>query len=404
MPDPQQSPVGPLHGIRVVELSRLIAGPSCAQILADLGADVVKVERSPAGDEVRQTGPGFVRDGEGRRTSLSSLFVACNRNKRSIALDFADEADLATLKALIARADVFIENFKPGGLARYGLDPESLSRAHPLLIHLSVTGFGSDSHLTDRPATDGVLQAISGFQSLNGEADGPPQRASVPVVDLCAGLYAAVAVLAALRSREVQGEPGQHCDIALLDSAMALVASRAIDYRLTGEVPRRNGNALSDSAPCNVYRCRDGDMFVQAAWDQRFQSLCEAIGRRDLAGDPRFAARPERVRNAAELDRELADSLRHWTLADLSEALSAAGVIFAPVNTIDCALESEPVLERGLEREMDGARGGRVPMIASPIRLSRTPVRYRMAPPEPDENREAILRDWLQDLPADTRG
>jgi len=403
VPDPDQGSVGPLDGIRVVELSRLIAAPSCAQILADFGADVVKVERSPAGDEVRQTGPGFVRDGEGRPTSLSSLFVACNRNKRSIALDFADEADLATLKALIARADVFIENFKPGGLARYGLDPESLSRAHPQLIHLSVTGFGSDSRLTDRPATDGVLQAISGFQSLNGEPDGTPQRSSVPVVDLCAGLYAAVAVLAALRSREVQGGLGQHCDVALLDSAMSLVASRAIDYRLTGVVPRRKGNALPDSAPCNVYRCRDGEMFVQAAWDQRFHDLCKAIGRADLASDPRFAVRSERVGHAEELDRELAEALQHFTLADLSEALAAAGIIFAPVNTIDRALESEPVRERGVEREMDDAHGRRVPVIASPIRLSRTPVRYRMAPPEPDEHREAILRDWLG-APAATRG
>ena len=379
----------------MVELGRLIAAPSCAQILADLGADVIKVEQAPAGDPVRQTGPGFVADAEGRPTDLSSLFVWCNRNKRSIAIDLKNPDDLATLHALIARADVFVENFKPGGLAPYGLDEASLRAAHPALIHLSLTGFGPDGPWSGRPATDGVLQAVSGFQSLNGEADGMPQRASVPIVDVCAGLYAVIAVLAALRSREVQGGPGQHCDVALLDCAMALVGSRALDYRLTGEVPARTGNALPDSAPCNVYRCRDGEMFVQAAWDARIAALAIAIGRPDLAEDPRFAARAERLRHAGALDAELAAEFLRFDLADLAQRLDAAGVIHAPVNAIDRALDSEQVRFRGLERTAMLADGAPVPMIASPIRLSHTPVAYRQPPPRPDEHRAAILEEWL---------
>lgn len=386
---------GPLQGLKVLEISRLIAGPSCAQILGDLGADVVKIERKPKGDEIRHIGPGFVRDEAGGQTDLSSMFLSFNRNKRSIALDLTDDMDRETIRRLAVEADVFLENFKSGGLDKYGLGYSSLRALNPNLIYVSITGFGLDGPWADRPGTDGVLQALSGFQSLNGEPDQLPQRASISIIDICAGLYAAISVLAALRNREVLGGPGQQIDTALLDCAMYIVGSRVLDYRLTGISPQRIGNGLANSSPCQVYSCRDGEMFVQAAWDDHFVRLAEAVERPELARDGRFSKSSDRIAHAVALDRELGSIFQQFTVAELNDRLEKAGILHAPVNSIAQALDNVQVKHRKLEIVTETQGGLPAPMIASPIRLSETPVTYRRPPPELGQHRAEVLSDWL---------
>jgi crotonobetainyl-CoA:carnitine CoA-transferase CaiB-like acyl-CoA transferase len=386
---------GPLAGVKVLELSRLIAGPSCAQILADLGADVVKVERKGGGDELRGSGPGFLKDANGQKTQESSMFLAFNRNKRSIEMDLSDPGDLKTVRRLVAEADVFIENFKVGVLAKFGLDYESLNQLKPDLIYLSVTGFGLDGPYAMRPGTDGVCQAISGFQSLNGEPDGPSQRANVSVIDMFTGLYAAVSVLAALRNKEVLGGGGQHADSALLDSAMYLVGSRALDYRLTGVVPRRSGNVMAHAAPSQVYACSDGEVFVQAAWDDHFARLCAGLGREDLAADPRFTLWNDRVANRVAMNEVLCAEFAKMTVAVAETMLEGADILHAPINSIAQALDNPQVKHRGIAMTAAHTLGVDAPLMASPIRLSKTPVAYVRPPPMLGEHTEEVLREWL---------
>lgn len=390
-----EAAAGPLAGIKVLELGRLVAAPLCGQILGDLGADVVKVEQKGVGDSYRHYGPAFLKDADGAKTAESSSYLSVNRNKRSMELDFADPADLATVRALAAQCDVFIENFKVGDLAKYGLDQESITKANPNVIYLSVTGFGQTGPYAQRPGTDGVCQALSGFQSITGEEDRPPQRVGVVVIDLLTGVYAAVSVLAALRHREVLGGGGQAIDAALLDTAMAMTANRSVDYAISGEVPRRHGNRVPGLAPSQLYGCRDGEVFVQAAWDDHFRRLCNGLGRPDLAADPRFGGWDDRVANEAALNAELEAEFRKRTTGEASDLLEAAGILHAPVNTIPQALENPQVVHRGLQVRTNHPLQDDIPLIASPIRLSKTPITYRRPPPMLGEHTDEIIRDWL---------
>jgi crotonobetainyl-CoA:carnitine CoA-transferase CaiB-like acyl-CoA transferase len=386
---------GPLSGIRVLELGRLIAAPTCGQILGDLGADVVKVERSDSGDEYRNYGPHFIKDAAGENTREASSFMSVNRNKRSISLDFSDPESLRTARQLAERCDVLIENFKVGALQKYGLDREAVSRANPQVIYLSVTGFGQDGPFATRVATDGVCQAMSGFQSLNGEPEGEAQRTGVSIVDMVTGLYGAISVLAALRAREVLQSGGQSIDAALLDAAVALVGHKATDYRLSGVEPRRNGNAHVGAAPSQDYRCRDGWIFVQAAWDHHFERLCHCLGKPELAQDERFRFWSARVQNSAVLNSVLEPLFADQTVAELSARLDAAEILNAPINSVPEALENAQVKHRALEVPMRHPLGAEVRLTASPVRLSKTPVSYRRPPPMLGQHTAEVLRDWL---------
>jgi len=388
---------GALTGIRVLELGRLVAAPTCGQILGDLGADVVKVERAGKGDEYRSYGPHFLADPAGGPSMESSAWISANRNKRGIALNFADPADLEVLRQLAARCDVFIENFKAGGLRRFGLDYASVAAVNPDVIYLSVTGFGQDGPYAQRPGTDGVCQALSGLQNVTGEPDRPSQKVGVTVVDLVSGLNAAISVLAALRAREVRGKGGQQIDAALMDSALWLVAHKAIDFRISGQVPYRTGNAVAGAAPSFTYVAADGEIFIQAAWDDHFQRFCQAIDRPDLAADPRFSAWRDRDENQKELNALLQEEIGRYNIADLVARLEAAQILHAPVQTVAQALDDPHVRFRANEVRQSHP-WGEVTTIASPHRLSRTPPTYRRAPPLLGQDNAEVLADWLGPL------
>lgn len=383
----------PLAGVRVLELGRLVAAPFAGQILGDLGADVVKVEH-PNGDEYRRYGPSFLHDLEGEPTQLSSGFISNNRNKRSIAVDFAMDDGARIIRRLAGCADIFIENFKVGGLMKFGLDKESLRKLHPNLIYLSVTGFGQDGPFVDRPATDGAIQAMSGLQSLTGEPEGPPQRVGALVVDMMTGLYSVIAAVAALRYRDTVGR-GQHIDMALLDCAMTSVATQVAEFRLSGVSPHRQGNSQPGSVPAQSYRCQDGYVQIQAAFDTHFARLCTCFGMPELAQDPRFAGRQGRAQNKSALNDILEPEFARRTTGQVFDLLASAGVICAPASDIPAALENPQAVARGLEMRFDVPGRHQIPHIASPLRFSESRVTYDRPPPDVGEHTDDVLLDWL---------
>ena len=390
--------IRPLSGIRVVELGRLVAAPLAGQILADLGADVVKVEH-PRGDEYRRYGPSFLAETGGAAPQLSSGFLSNNRNKRSIAIDFATGEGRDLVCRLAGHADVFIENFKVGGLARYGLDEAALRALHPRLIYLSVTGYGQTGPYSGRPATDGAIQAMSGLQSLSGEADGPPQRAGTLIVDVMTGIYSALAVVAALRQRDCLGN-GQHIDMALLDCAMASLSASIAEYRLSGEDPVRHGNTQPGSVPARSFECRDGHVQIQAAFDEHFARLCACFGYAELARDPRFATRTARVEHEAALNAILEPEFATRTVSEIFQLLGPANIICSPVNSVATALRDPQVISRALEQDFVFPDGRTVPNVASPLRLSAAPVSYDRPPPRIGQHTGEVLASWL-DIGAD---
>ncbi|NIJ21324.1 crotonobetainyl-CoA:carnitine CoA-transferase CaiB-like acyl-CoA transferase [Sphingomonas naasensis] len=350
----------PLAGIRVVELARILAGPWCGQLLADLGADVVKVERPGAGDDTRHWGPPFLHtpDGENRD---AAYFHACNRGKTSLAIDIATPEGQQTVRALIADADVVIENYKVGGLAKYGLDPASLRAAHPRLVVCSITGFGQDGPYAGRAGYDFIIQGMGGAMSLTGEPDGSPQKSGVAYADIFTGVYSAVAILAALRHRDADGE-GAHIDMALLDTQVGVLANQALNWMADpARVPHRMGNGHANLAPYQAFETRDGALIVAVGNDSQFRKLCDVLGL-DLADDARFATNPARVTNRAALIAPIETTIRGWAKADLYEALEAAGVPAGPINAVDEVFADPQVIARGMRIERDG-----LPGLASPI-------------------------------------
>lgn len=374
---------GALAGLKVLDLSRVLAGPYCGQVLGDLGADVVKVE-SPAGDDTRQWGPPFLAEGE------AAYFHAANRNKRSIMLDFTAADDLRRVKALAGRADVVIENFKRGGLAKFGLDAASLRAANPRLIYCSITGFGQTGPLADRPGYDFMIQGMGGLMSVTGEAGGQPMKTGVAVADLFTGLFAATAILAALNHRHATGE-GQVIDCALLDAQAAMLANQASNWLNGGVCPGRMGNAHPNITPYQVFACADGHLIVAVGNDRQFTALCDALG---LPPDPRFADNASRVRHRDALEAALAAPLGRLTRAEALARLERAGVPCGPINSV-ADVFAEPQLEaRGAVTELTRQDGLVSRGVAYPPKLSASPASYRAAPPALDSGAASALSDW----------
>ncbi len=344
----------PLAGLKVLELARILAGPWAGQLLADLGAEVVKVERPGTGDDTRAWGPPFAADG------ASAYFHACNRGKQSLAIDLKGADGQRQVRALAAEADVVIENFKPGALARYRLDHAALSALNPGLVYCSITGFGQTGPYAGRGGYDFIIQAIGGAMSLTGESDGTPQKSGVAYADLFTGLYSTVAILAALRERDRSGK-GAHIDMALLDSQVAVLANQALNWMVSGEVPRRMGNGHSNLVPYQAFRVADGELIVAVGNDRQFSRLCIILDLPDLAGDERFRTNPARVANRAELIPLLQQKMLTRRRAEFAGALEAAGIPAGPINEVAAVFGDPQVVHRGMKLE------GQVPGLASPI-------------------------------------
>lgn len=350
----------PLAGLKVVELARILAGPWCGQLLADLGAEVIKVERPGAGDDTRHWGPPFLHGPAGENLD-AAYFHACNRGKESRFIDIATPEGQAEVRALIADADVVVENYKVGGLVKYDLDPASLRAANPRLVVASITGFGQTGPYAPRAGYDFIIQGMGGFMSLTGEPDGAPQKAGVAYADIFTGVYTAVAILAALRRRDATGE-GAHIDMALLDTQVGVLANQALNWMAVPEkVPHRMGNGHANLAPYQAFHAKDGELIVAVGNDSQFRKLCAVLGL-PLAEDPRFATNPARVTNRAELIPLLETAIGTWAKADLYEALEAHGVPAGPINTLDEVFADPQVQARGMKIEREG-----IPGLASPI-------------------------------------
>lgn len=392
-------PAGALAGLRVLDLSRVLAGPWAGQLLADLGADVVKVERPGLGDDTRAWGPPWLDDGEGRATSETAYYLSANRNKRSVTIDLSQPEGQRLVRELAAQADVVIENFKVGGLEQYGLDHASVRAQNPRLIYCSITGFGQTGPYAPRAGYDFLIQGMGGLMSLTGRPDNEagegPMKVGVALTDVMTGLYATVAVLAALSHRERTGE-GQHVDMALLDVQVACLANQASNYLVGGTVPRRIGNAHPNIVPYQEFPTADGYMIIAVGNDGQFVKLCAALGHAEWADDERFITNPQRVKHRAAL----IDLLRGVTITrgttDWVAAMEVAGVPCGPINTLDRVFEDPQVQARGLRIEMPHPLAGKVPLVANPIRLSGTPVAYRRAPPTLGQHTDEVLAQWLK--------
>ncbi len=372
-----------LKGIRVVELARVLAGPTTGQTLADLGADVIKVE-SPEGDETRRWGPPFIEtDGE----PSAAYFHSCNRGKRSIVADFGSERGREIVRRLAARADVLVENFKVGGLKKFGLDYGSLEPLNPRLIYCSVTGFGQTGPYAKRAGYDFLIQGMSGVMDITGEADGPPEKAGIAISDLFTGLYGVIGIEAALIARERSGK-GQHIDLSLFDSMTTMLANQAMNYLASGRSPRRMGNAHPNLAPYQTLPVADGWLIVAVGNDGQFSRLCRVLGLEAIAVDSRFATNPGRVTNRVEMERALMAKTRLWSRNALLEALEAAVVPAGPINTIADLFADPQFLARGMRIEPQGTAG-----IRSPMLMSANPLALERRSPNLGEHQDEILRE-----------
>jgi crotonobetainyl-CoA:carnitine CoA-transferase CaiB-like acyl-CoA transferase len=383
----------PLEGIRVLDLSRVLAGPWCTQLLADLGAEVIKVEKPGEGDDTRAWGPPYVQSADGRARE-SAYFLSANRGKRSVAIDIAHPRGARLVAQLAARCDVLVENFKVGGLARYGLDQASLSAAHPGLVYCSITGFGQDGPYAGRPGYDFVVQGMSGLMSVTGEPGGEPMKAGVAIVDVFTGLYAANAIQAALRMRERTGL-GTHIDLALLDVQVAAMANQALNYLASGSNPARHGNAHPNIVPYQSFRTADVPVTVAVGNDQQFRRLCDVLGCPGLAADARFASNELRVRHREALLPLLQELLLAREAAHWLARLEAAGVPAGPVNTMQQVFADPQVRHRGLRQELEHARVGGVPGVRCPIRMTGAEVGSTLAPPALGADTRAVLAGVL---------
>jgi formyl-CoA transferase len=390
---------GALSHIRVLDLSRVLAGPTCSQTLADLGAEVIKIERPGAGDDTRSWAPPYLKDGEDRDTSEAAYYLSCNRNKQSVTVDISKPQGQEIIRALAAKSDVLLENFKVGDLARFNLDYEKLRVINPGLVYCSITGFGQTGPYAKRAGYDFLIQGMGGLMSITGERDempgGGPQKVGVAVTDIMTGMYSTIAILAALSSREKTGE-GQYIDMALLDVGVAMLGNMHLNYFTSGEVPKRWGNAHPNIVPYEAFPCSDGHMILAAGNDSQFRKFCEVAGCAELAEDPRFSRNDSRVRQRETLVPLLAAIIKKRKRDDWVSSLEAAGVPCGPINNTDQVFEDPQVRHRGMKFDMPHPLGGSVPLVASPMRLSGTPVEYRSAPPTLGQHTDSVLCDVLE--------
>jgi len=374
---------GPLEGIRVLDLSRVLAGPYCAMILGDLGAEVIKIEQPGRGDETRAWGPPFA-GGE------SAYYLCANRNKKSVTLNLHHEEGRRILKDLICRSDILIENFRAGTMERWGLSYEDLEPIHPGLVYCRISGYGPRGPDRDRPGYDFIIQAESGLMSITGPVEGPPMKVGVAIVDVMAALYAAIAILGALAERQRSGR-GQKIEISLFECALASLANVASNYLISGQPPKRYGNAHPNIVPYEAFETSDGYIVIAVGNDRQFRALCEGIGRRELAEDPRFAANPGRVENRDLLIPILRGIFRERTTEEWLSLLLPMGVPAGAVRTIPEALFSPQAQALGMVAEVSHPTAGRIPMVRSPLHLSRTPVRMIQHPPILGEHTQEVL-------------
>ncbi len=383
------APTGPLSGLRVLDLTRVLAGPTCTQMLGDLGAEVIKIERPEAGDDTRGFAPPFVPN-----TRESAYFVGVNRNKKSVTLDIAKPEGQAIVHRLLESCDVLVENFKVGALAKYGLAWEQLSPKHPRLIYCSITGFGQTGPYAPRPGYDSLIQGMGGIMSLTGEPDGLPQKVGVPVADLFAGLYGCIGLLAALNHRNATGQ-GQRIDIGMLDTHVAWLANQGMNYLATGENPPRLGNQHPNIVPYQVFPTADGYMVLSIGNDPTFERFCKNFGQEQLLSDPRFSTNAARVENRQLVTDALAPLMRTRTTVEWVEKLEALKIGCGPINTLEQVFADPHVQARGCVVEMPHASGETVKVIANPVRLSATPAAYNSAPPLLGQHTAEVLGGLL---------
>ena len=390
---------GPLAHIRVLDLSRVLAGPWAGQNLADLGAEVIKVERPKSGDDSRAYGPPWVKDSDGNDTKDSAYFTSANRGKKSVTLNISHPDGQRIVRELAKLSDVLIENYKYGDLTRYGLGYDDLQKINPGLIYCSVTGFGQTGPYRERPGYDFMIQGMGGMMSVTGEPDGAPgggpQRAGVPVADIITGMYASIAICAAIANRAVTGH-GQHLDLALLDSQIALLAYQNTNFFATGSAPKRIGNLHPNIVPYQPFRTADGNIILACGNDNLYRKFCAAAGCKALADDPRFVSNGKRVENRTELTRLLQEIFLTKTTREWVDILEAAGVANGPINDIAQVFEEPQVKARGVRIELDHPVAGKLPLVKSPMRFSGTPLEPRLAPPVLGQHTDEVLRDLLK--------
>jgi formyl-CoA transferase len=387
-----------LGHLRVLDLTRVLAGPWCTQLLADLGADVIKIERPGSGDDTRGWGPPYLKDAQGRDTSEAAYYLSANRGKRSVTIDISKPEGQRLVRELAKKSDIVVENYRVDQLAKYGLDYASVAALNPRLIYCSITGFGQTGPYRERAGYDFIIQGMGGFMSITGERDdlpgGGPQKAGVAVSDLMTGMYSAVAILAALAHRDVTGQ-GQHLDLALFDVMVAMLANMNMNYLVSGKAPGRAGNAHQNIVPYQVFAAADGHVIIAVGNDGQYVKFCEIAGRPDLATDPRFAKNADRVRNRAVLVPMLEEIVRARPVAFWTEKLEAAGVPCGPINSIAQALADPQIVARGLRIDLPHPLAGRVPLVGNPIRMSATPPAYDRPPPLLGEHTDAVLRELV---------
>ncbi len=389
---------GPLTHIRVLDLTRVLAGPWCAQNLADLGAEVIKVERPKKGDDSRAFGPPWAKDADGKETTEAGYFLCANRGKKSITIDIASDAGAALVKELAKTADVLLENFKVGDLASKGLGYEDIKKINPKIIYCSITGFGQTGPYAPKPGYDFMIQGMGGFMSLTGERDhkpgGGPQRAGVPVVDIMTGMYSTIAVCAAIANRERTGQ-GQHIDMALLDTQVGFLANQGANFLVTGEAPARLGNTHPNIVPYQSVPTKDGAIIIACGNDNLFNKLCDLLGQPSLKTDARFATNAARVANRDVLDPILDELFGKKTTVEWVAALEGAGVPCGPINNLKEVFENEQVKARELKVEIEHPTAGKVALIRSPMRFSETPVEYTVPPPLLGQHTDEVLSKVL---------
>lgn len=391
LPDVEKK--GPLAGVKVLDMSRILAGPSSTQLLGDYGADVVKIERPGMGDDTRKWGPPYVKDADGKETGESAYYLAANRNKRSVAVDISTKQGAALIRELAAKADVIVENYKYGGLKKYGLDYDNIRKVKPDIVYCSITGFGQTGPNAHLPGYDLMAQGYGGIMSLTGEPEGAPMKVGVGIADLMCGMYAVSAILAALRHKEQSGE-GQHIDVALVDTQVAWLANEGCNYLQSGKVPERRGNQHPNIVPYQVFAAKDGHVIVAVGNDSQFQRFCQILGVPEMASDPAYATNIKRVENRATLIPKLEAVFALKSKRAMLDAMKANNVPCGEVNNLAEVFDSPQVAARGMRVKMAHPAGG-IELIGNPVKFSETPVSYRLAPPLCGADTQDVLKDWL---------